>query len=565
MIRRHSEDHRQKLESFWRAHRVSAFRCFFPFLFAAFFTSSSWASQEVFLLMNFDYIARLNRVKTDDEHSRPLGYARDCRPSEDFLIDNLRNIRLFYVKPGSEDFKVPGHICRQVFDGLGFHAETGMYSAQIQDQRGLLDESFVAAPVYRPRGAPFSAGPGVVTEPSLAVKALIEGETEQVEGRNWYVIPNGSWYQSWHKTSDDKSFKILYDNWKYRVNQVIESYDYRPGVSFDRIAGVVEDRHMIRTAVSGAMERLEDDGALTSHLHKAGGYSIFHYRPATLDHGDLFFYSWWGNYSGSLLKNGEPCDVDLVVESLDADKRFSGVMATESNSYTVYVVGTDVLRLWLANHGHDEDAHEAECTLAAFSRNDVDGNLYMYAYSRPNMTIYRFQLNGSHIKAPDIIRSEQGIDAITVDRSGNLYFTIQVAMPRNPDLNGFMTQGFAGLEFESFSGSEHYTDSLPTTVNATFDRLRGRMNFVQRFYQQVYFIGYNSYFPQYVSEVALVRRRFSSDFVLNGITAQEIPADYRDIIELAAKHPHQLSELKEHEDKPDSGSGLPLSVKLTDF
>lgn len=539
----------------------------FLVLVATFFSAPLAASQEVFLMMNFDHFAKLNRVKTDNEHSRPLGYTRDCRPSEYFFVDNLRNIRLFYVKPGSEEFKVPGHICRQVFDGLGFHADMGVFSPQTEDQRGLIDESFVAAPVYRPLGAPFSAGPGVSIDSSAAVKALAEGETEAIKGLNWYLIPNGSWYQSWHKTSDGKSFKILYDNWKYTVNQVVESYDYRPHALFDRIAGVVEDRHMIRSAVSGAMESIGDESTLTSRLHKTGGYSIFHYRPATPDHGELFFYSWWGNSSGGLLKNGDTCDIDLVVESSDADERFLGIMAADSNSYTAYVVGTDILRLWLGNYGLDQDAQEAECSLAAFSRNTIDGNLYMYAFSRPNTTIYRFQLGGSDVNAPDIIRTEEGIDAIIVDRSGNLYFTVQVAMPRDPDFNGFMTQGFVGLEFQSPSDSREYTDSLPITEKQTYDQLKGRMVFVQRLYQQVFFIRHNSYFPQYVSEVSLGRRRFSSDFVLNDMAAHEIPVDYRDLMELAAKHPHQLNQLKEQNAEPESGSGsrFPLSVKLADF
>ena len=540
-------------------------RYIFPILISFFFGSPLWAAEEVFLLLNYAHNARLLRIKTDDESGRPIGYTRDCRPSDEFFIDNLRNIRLYYARPGTEKFKAPGHIYRQVFDGLVNHADMGVVSPQIDDQRGLIDESFVAAPVYRPYGAPFSTGCGVGALASDATGALVEGEADGVRGLNWYVIPNGSWYQSWHKTNNGKSFKIYYDNWQYKINQIIESYDIRPGVSFDRIAGVVEDRYLYRLAVSGAMEYLGAESSPAIYLHQPGGYSVFHHRPAVLDHGDLFFYSWWGKFPGSLLKNGDPTELELKAESSDADRRFIGVLATGLKSYVAYVVGTDILRSWLAEHDMIKDSKEAECSLAAFSRNDIDGKLYLYAFSAPNLTIYRFLLGSGQRQAPDIIRAEQNIEAMTVDRSGNLYYSIQVAMPRKPDFDGFMTQGFARLEFKISSGSEHYYETLPISEGTKFDRLEGRMIFFQRFFQQVYLIGFNSYFPQYISEVALANRYFSSDFILNNINMTEIPVDYRDFMELAAKSPNQLNDLKEHEDKPEIGSGIPRSVRLADF
>ncbi len=423
----------------------------FVILFVLFF-SSSIKAENVFADINFEKTNEIYRIKTEDESIYPVGLAYlNEHSSLAYFIDIINNHRFIYKKVGvNEDYKtLSNNICRQVFDGSPKEADRGRQgNPSCFDSRDEVISGEKGKLIYRPVSVAFSGGLGNKIEESKALKELALNECEVINNKNWYSIPNGSWYQTWFAASSPTniSYDIFYDRWEEKYDYFIEEIWRGDSLykAFERNAALLSSKRLLRAKVDGALEKFEDSELkLVMELPYKTSFFML---PGRINKESKFgCYYWYGNDSGQFFISGSKTSIQPIYESKDADNRFAcyGTAITGVRKY--YILGTDILKQWLKNYGFPNE--KAECSNVAFVALENSLKSMIYIYSRPENCLYRFIINEEksvEIGLPKKINVDFKIAAMTVSEKGSLYITPEIIVKPKPELDNM-----EGIEMET--------------------------------------------------------------------------------------------------------------------
>lgn len=505
---------------------------------------------EVFLHVGYQNSAQVYRIVSTDEHQNPVGYMFEAEPADAFFVDRMKNFR--FLKGHSEDtFKpVTGYIYRQVLDGTGVAADWSNDHSQHQDQRAQISPDEEGRPVFRPTGAPFSSGPGQPVTEGIAMAALQPGECEAVVGKKWYKIPNASWYQTWFSLPGQArpSYKIYLDVWEEREYGCVESIwrGYPPGKVLERPVGTCLEKRFRRAQISGAMELIDRDSQ-SLELLKFGGRSMFHLPGTRPGEGELFVYTWAGNSPGRFFVNGHFCVDSPVFESQAADQRFAGCGFSPAGARRLYVVGTDILQVWLQASGIE--APLAECSKVVFTPCSNILRTGIFVYSEPENRLYCFTMNDSAdgvMPRPRIIELNFKPASLNADINGDLYLTAIEKSPRTLESAADFIAGFETLEHSinaSYTAAPLKEEELARQLDERKD-VEGRMVFSQTGNAVVYVLKKGQANPERLASVFLDKTYFSRGFNFKNVSERELYGSIADVLKIAEKPENGVTELK---------------------
>lgn len=516
------------------------------FLFILFCAPAS--AFEAFLFIGYSDSGRVYRITTSDENQFPVGYAFAAGPAEGFFVDQLKNFRLLKSSPAVTFKPVTDYIYRQVFDGNGFAADWGYGHAQYQDQRNLINPDGSGRPVFRPTGAPFSAGPGELVADDIAMSSLQKGECEIVNSKKWYRIPNGSWYQTWFTCEGKErlSYKIYYDVWETGESACLESLwrGYTPGKVLERIAAISVDKRFRRSQVDGAMELINRNSEVAD-LTCPGGKSSFHIPAPQAGEGNLYVYSWTGEEVGTFFLNGQRCDEHPVFESQAANIRFAGCGFAPEGTHRLYVMGTDVLRSWLQATG--TEAEQAECTQAVFAPFPEVMQTVVFVYSAGQNCIYRFVIDESKsgkVTKPEIINLKFKLASIYADAAGNLYLATVEKRPEAFLKDEDFAAGFETLEYKGLQEQQvkiHDEEEIRKDMQIKRD-YSGRLIFSQSSNAVLYVIYAGQSEFNRLGSVFLDKTYFSREFAFKNVSESELSGSATDVLRIAKKPENSLTD-----------------------
>lgn len=505
-------------------------------------------AEEVFLCVGYQDSGRVFRVATTDEFNLPVGYIFECEAAADFFVDSLKNFR-FLQDHATENFTaVTGYIYRQVFDGLAVDADYGAGHAQYQDQRNLVSEDQLARPVFRPLGAPFSAGTGRLVTESIALSTMLANECLPISGKNWYQIPNNSWYQSWVKVADAArpSYTVFFDSLEERKISCVESIwrGYNPGKALERVAGNFTEKRLRRARVDGAMELINDDRAVKD-VAKSAGRLAFHVPSVLPGEGDLFFYTWKGRNTGDIKVNGKESSAKIVVESRSPE-RFAGVSKGVGNDARVYVIGADIIQDWLQKCHLFSD--NADCSQAAFYYNSQLNKLTVFAFSSNHDCLYRFEIDEAQSgKVANCTKIDIPFkpQSMKCSASGNLYLTALEVVPADFSDQESLIKGFEALHINH--DPERPVAQSEEDISAQLDLIHdheGHLIFARTHFANTYVLWNGQDKMAKAGEVFLDKDYVACDFILKNVSNREMNGGIAQILKLTEKPGNSLSELK---------------------
>ena len=514
---------------------------FFLFLF-----SSGVQAAEVFLMLSFKDYGKVYRVKTDYEELRPVGFFFSCKPCDGFFIDNFKDFRMLSGMSGEKFVPSNRSLFRQVFDGDIKEADYGQGTSQHQDQRENLVKDSYAKPVYRPVGAPLSAGTGRKISLRPRETDFAEGEVDIFPEHNWYQIPNSSWYQTWIKDGDfqDSGNLVYFDEWQKGEVEVIESIwrGEQPTYVAQRVIEKLAQRRLFRAVTDGSLEMLGNfpKGVIVSEGRDNYAWS---FNPGfNFSKGELLLYSWSDENPGKLSIVGGRGTYPLLLESKSPKQRFVSFAGSGA-----IVVGTDILRDWLTEAGMAEESLLAECSQASFCQKWSENEIMVFVYSEPDRSLYFFNFDFAARKLVGQVKKvalQVSPDCIFADIAGNLLISYLEQIP--PEYNAEVEpqfdvetvefQNVDHLEFDETQG-KFVDQSLPPEIN-------GRMVFSKGYRQSLYVVRKGFEVPEFVKEVDLGRKYFYREFILKKPSLDLLSSSYSQVIELARKPENKLTEMK---------------------
>lgn len=506
---------------------------------------------ESYLYLGYKDTGKVYRLATGDQNQLPTGFVFSCDPgAEAFAVDKLRNYRFVNLVSEDKFIKSPGYIYRQVFDGLASDADRGRHGhSQHQDQRGSLIPGSEGQPVFRPVGAPFSAGPGHQVADGIARAGLSEGEYAPVEGRSWYRIPNGSWFQTWFPVEQpaSESYKIFYDCWQEQNFYCQETIwrGFVPGRVFERKAGSGTSRRFIRVAVDGAMEILPDT-VDRSEVKNRPGFACYHDRSGSIGEGSLLIHTWSGADTGNFFINGEPSSFQPAVASKAPSARFVG-MNVSGSSKRIYVVGTDILRDWLRENNIEQT--NSECSLAVFCNVGEGRQTRVFIYSAPEKKVYCFSLNDNGALKAGYLKTivpELPVQAMHADSSGNLYLAGVELTPSVFDSQDDFAAGFESLQIneEAVMLSKTLTEEeFQKKLNIRSD-LTGRIVFSQTGNAVLTMVYGGDSIPVTIGRAFLNKKYMSREFIFKNVTLKDLHLPPAELLRLTEKPGNTLAELQ---------------------
>lgn len=502
-------------------------------------------AEDCYLYLGYDDTGKIYRLTTSDQNQCPTGYIFACSPGIDaFFVDQLQNFRFLKCAYREEFVKSTGYLYRQVFDGLAVDADRNVAHSQLDDKRDELVAGMSGRPVFRPEGAPFSAGTGLQVTEGIAMAGLEKGEFVITPGKKWTRIPNDSWYQSWLSASG--SLKIFYDCWEelpYSCSETIWR-GVVPGIVFERQVASGSIRRLNRTCTDGVMEKIPGCSGLTEIL-ALSGISAFH-RPGKFPgEGDLLVHTWAGRNFANLFLNGKPCDWPVLVQSHSAGHRAAGLINTDNGS-AILVVGEDNFDLWLQNCGADPE--KSEFTMAAFSSDRKNRSL-VYVYSRPDSCVYCFGLDQNEPGRIELVQKvglSFDLQTMQADTHGNLYLGALELVPA-----GFASTADYITGFESLQTDEDEEDEVEQISEDELHRRQGlkrdrtgRLVFSQTGNAVIYVLepGQNS--PERLGAVFLDKIFLSRECRFSNVSTLDLQVGAAELLALAEKPGNSLAELR---------------------
>lgn len=474
-------------------------------------------AEDVYALFNYPEKSDVHLVHSRYGPSSPYGLIFSATPAAGFFIDEQGRFRLLHTGRSNSFAPAKRSLYRQVFDGLPVLADSGAEGySQHQDQRDTLIAGQSGRPVFRSRGAPFSPGPGFMVSHAVALPTLVNGEAEILPDRNWYEIPNSSWYQSWSAAdnSGHRSYRIFYDCWEQRDVSINHSiWSGIPVAKVDEvIIGVARDHRLRRASVDGAMQ-------MTDGSQKPDVVLNLSARTAFVQNA---FYSWYADAPGIISAGDSKLDFVAVIESRHPERRFP-IWLSDNR---MVVVGTDVLHAWLRASGLPTAG--SECTMCA-GVPVGDGRHSVFVYSAPDNSLYRFYLNAENVvdfKQTGKITPAFVPVAIAGDNEGNLL------------LGGFSNTPQAMNETENLLMAVEAIDLLP--LSPTEKTTRGTILLAQQFYFNLYRLTSDSNETLWLGRINVGRHLYQCKFsIAEG--PQAITSDVRELLRLAEQNGNHLS------------------------
>ena len=513
---------------------------------ATLFCSAPAAAVESYLYLGFSDAAAVYRV-TSARPEFPTGYVFEAdKGVAHFIVDPLRNYRFVKMTSNESFKKSSGYIYRQVFDGLADEADMGKGHAQHQDKRSQLVPDAAGQPVFRPVGAPFSAGHGQLVTEGMAMAAIENNEVERLSDKKWFRIPNGSWYQTWFPVSEQspRSYKIFYDSWEERPFSCVESLwrGFNPGLIFERQVGTGVDRQLVRAMTDGAMEVLADSQHAAKIL-QYGGCAVFHESTPGNAEGNLLVHTWAGRTPGHIFINGEPYSEPPAFVSQDATRRFIGMKMT-GYARQIYILGSDILRDWLTAAGSADTV--AECSDAVFVNIDGGDKATVFVYSAPQRKIYRFVLDGfGGVKLEKAFDPGFEVGAMHADSQGNLYLATIEKVPAVFAADEDYVAGFESMQIdedENQQPDENISEEEIQQHMRIKRDLSGRLIFSQTAFATLYTVGNDDTLPVQLGRVSLNKTYAARDFTFPSTSLKEVYINIADLLKFAEKPGNTLGE-----------------------
>lgn len=510
-------------------------------------TSPAFA-YEVFIYLGYENGGRVHRVLSLDELNSPVGYLFECAEAEGFAVDTLKNFRFINLKADGSFKPAAGYIFRQVFDGSAAEADSGKNGRQTSDERGKIADFLAARPVFRPVGSPYSAGCGKPAGESLALASFLGEEVDRITGKNWYQLPNGSWYQSWlNDGSPDKpSYRIIFDRWEERKISFIDSFwrGYVAGLAHEREAGSGYEKRLMRAEVDGAMELMDGKIGL-SEIARYQGHAFMHVPAGVPAEGDLYVYTWNGAMPGRLYQNGKLSGARMHTESRDRNNRFLVYGYDNLGERRLYAFGTDILKQWLQIKGLETE--NADCSLAVSYHDPAEKITRVYAYSPGRRCVYEIKVNERIIAEVLSVRAVP-VDfepmSLYCDARGIVYAT---AVERRPETFNSKEQLVAGYEAMYIDGDDSEPEKSEEEIQkrARVKRdLHGRLVFARTHFAVLHCLFNNADTFVRNGEVYLDKDYQYCTFALANTSIEDLYGGINDILDLTGKPGNSMSELK---------------------
>lgn len=519
-------------------------------------------SEEVYVNINFQNEGnQLYRIKTNDEAQKSVGLCISMNiPVSGYFIDSVKNHRFIYGasvdKTSSKVLTEP--IFRQVYDGDIKEAELGQSGSPCSyDSRDELILGEKGKAVYRSSRAVFSAGCGKRVEPWEAKQNIEDGECEIVEGKNWYSIPNGSWYQTWHKSKG--SYDIFYDSWE-EVNKVYLEEVWRSPVfykAFDRAIASVPVKMLTRGKVDAALEKVED-GEPKTVLEVLPKIDFFMLPASYNRENQVGCYYWQGKEKGLIKIESVKSGIEPIFESLEADNRFVCYGTAITGTRKFYILGTDILKEWLQIFGMSTE--RVDCTKAASVSLDKSLKSMIYIYSEPEMSIYRFIVNEENqieIGLPKKIKLDFKVASMFIAPEGTLYLIPKIESRVKPTLNSLddismetcrikFKDGYSNPLIDSYPESEEAYEAKVNmakliTCQADCDLILSRA-----YYQRFYELPFGSDRVEKLDyEIFLGKEFYSLKLSFKSITMAKLEAGLDILLEEAKKEGNLIGEIED--------------------
>jgi len=507
------------------------------------------AVADVYTLFNYhnsSVVYRLDSTQGSEQFSAKI---ITTQPAMAMHIDKNNRLKISHKKQGAYN-STPRRLYRQVFDGLPVFADFGVQGfSQHQDQRDSVLPGHSGRPVFRSRGAPFSPGPGFMVSQQVAQQNIMSGETKVFSGRNWYEIPNSSWYQTWIPAgiSGHPSYLICYDCWQERPGSIYDSVwnGIEDKMVEEMPVADVYDYRLLRATVDGAMEIVSGASEPAIILSLPVSQAICHKQEEASGQVETLVYSWYANAAGAIFSGTLTHNCQIVAESKHARKRFPLLY----NGNRLLVMGTDILRSWLQAAGLS--AADSECTLCAIVP-DADRGHALFVYSAPDNLLYRFYLRNNN----------------TVD-----YHKISVTEPPVPpvamavDQTGSLLLGAFSVWPQTMSGPENILMSVEAVNHrsATSDAKSfvGDLILAQNVYFNIFRATAQQPEPSWQSRHVMGRHFYQCEFVLSE-KPQKLPNDVRELIKLAGQQGNRLGVVRRTEEHEHPGQFImPGQVFMT--
>ena len=504
---------------------------------------------QVFLLTNaeaadfyalFDYNdkSEVHLVFSTQTPANEYGKLFRAHPAKALYLDELNHFRLAFLHQ-TEAFKpAQRRLHRQVFDGLAIIADrgTGGYS-QHQDQRDniLADQS--GRPVFRSRGAPFSPGPGFMITPQFARQNLVAHEVEILPDKNWYEIPNSSWYQTWYSegTAKNLSYTIFYDRWEEQACTARESVwrGFPAARSEEQVIGEYANYRMLRGKIDGAMELPAVKQDLQTFISRSERVEFLQYG-SNGNGVKTAVYKWSDSNPGEVFVENQNVACEVVFESSHEQSRFPFVL----DEKRLIVMGTDLLHRWLRLHKLDHE--NSECTFSSLVPVGNSGYA-LFVYSAPDNSLFRFRIDekaGVINEKPQIVKLSFTPSSMTTDHDGNLVFGSFSVWPLSLDDDEDIVMSVEAIEL--------------TPLKSDSKDVQGTILLAQQHYFNVYLATPESMSPEWLGRIN-VGRHFYQCNVFLAAQQSNLTSDVRDLIKLARTTGNSLSAPRRQSEQEQPG------------
>ena len=544
-------------------------------------------SDEVCVGFNFEKSHEIYRVKTDNESVNPVGWFLTTENQiRGYYIDEIKNHRFIYKQEETEEkFETSeGCLYRQVFDGAVEKSDLGRLGHQTCfDARDKLVPGENGKNVYRTTSVVFSGGPGDKTDESKAKENLFPKECEIIENKNWYAIPNGSWYQTWFPISSgtNVSYDIYYDRWEEKKNVYLEEVWRGDSLykAFDRQVGNIPLKRLLRAKVDGSLEEI-DNGKLNSILEIPYKTSFYMLPGGYNKESKIGCYYWCNNNKGNFSIEGANIEVEPIFESSEPESRFIcyGTAITGLRKY--YILGTDVLKQWLKQYSFPID--KCECSKVAFVSLENSFKSMIFVYSEPESCIYRFIIdedNDINVGLPKKIKIDFNVAAMVVSQKGSLYLIPEVEVKAKPDidnLDGIEMESCAVIKTDkefpglnSNEGDSNHNESFEErakmlsllSCNADCNLILSRA-----YYQKFYELPFGSDVVNKLEyEMFLGKEYYSCKISFKNIRMSKLDAKLDVLLEESKKPGNQVSQIEDKVPGYDNTLRIPESCYLAVF
>lgn len=411
-------------------------------------------------------VFRLNNPEKD-KYFDPSKHLFTPNNTFSFAVDLDRNIYTFTEEVEAGFKLLSSKLKRQVLDGVSAdHSDWGYHAYFHYDHRswGRGDAVYRVGPAGRTvRGSgsrPKSAGPGTsISAPAGNPLPSFTGALtlNKYDGRNWYEIPNGSWYSSWKTAGAVHGFSTFYvvfgdkeegkaHNWKlftWKPNDpnfdapvytntvgtvVATSYDKK--ITRQIFAGCLDGCGGASGSGSGVADEMTNDLAFMPPIKSQPSRTYFYSRPKYQSGAEITLNG--AKYTPAA---GNP----LIGLPDNTDTLWIGVSMRNVNSDYVYTLGTSVIKDWYKQAtGVNAPAMNISAVAVSNQWNQEGG--IVFAYDQSGKMVYKFErkeksgapiskeryqaIPVSGILSTIGAKPNSVIDDIKADGFGNMYFAM---------------------------------------------------------------------------------------------------------------------------------------------